>query len=398
MAKLTILVADDDAVARSLLRNTLQAAGYHVLLAEDGKEASELFHRHRPDIVVSDWMMPEMDGTELLDHIRAHPEISQPFFLLLTVKWRAEDRVTGLDLGADDYLVKPFQAPELLARIRAGVRVLKLQRELRQTVAELEEKASILEADLRSAQEAQQALLPSQLPEQGGVKFDYVFRPCHFVSGDSLNVFRLTEDHIAFYMLDVCGHGVQAVMLSVAIHRILTPDMSLNTPLKKPLTEPPYYRLCSPVEVFSLLNRDHLQDDAASFFTFFYAILNHRSLEMVYSRAGHLPPLLLKPDGSSRRLMEGGIPIGISPEPTWTEGRLRLEPGDRLLVYSDGVVEVRNQTNGFLGLEGLEAHLQASPGLPVGDLLRSIETRVQQFAPGPLKDDFSLLALEVTGT
>ncbi|MGE0493564.1 MAG: PP2C family protein-serine/threonine phosphatase [Vulcanimicrobiota bacterium] len=394
---LTILIADDDPISRSLLLNSLSSEpNYHVLLAEDGQEAVELFMRHQPDIIISDWMMPRMDGPELLRHVREHTDIAQPFFLMLTVKWRAEDRVLGLDLGADDYLVKPFEADELRARIRAGLRVLNLKRDLQKTVQQLEQKAQLLEADLRSAEEAQRALLPSRLPELGSIRFDYTFLPCHYVSGDSLNIFRLTEDHIAFYMLDVCGHGVQAVMLSVGIHRILTPDMSLNTPLKKALSEPPHYRICSPSEVFEILNRDNHSGDASTFFTFFYGVLNHRTLELQYSRAGHLPPLLIKQNGQIRRLMEGGIPIGIRPEARWEEGRLQLEAGDRLLIYSDGVVEVRDPARQFFGLEGLESHLRQHLDRGVSELLKTIERRVHAFSQRPLRDDFSLMALEVT--
>lgn len=396
---LTILVVDDDPISRALIQQCLDREGrYEIVLASDGQEAINLFHSCRPDIVVSDWMMPRVDGLAFLDYIQRHPEVIRPYFILLTVKWRAEHRVQGLDAGADDYLVKPFESDELMARIRAGARVLRLKKDLESTVNQLEEKATLLEEDLRSAQRAQQSLLPGRLPSQSGVRFEYTFLPCHFVSGDSLNVFRLSEDQLAFYMLDVCGHGVQAVMLSVSIHRILTPDMNLNTPLKRPTAEAPYFRVCSPAEVFEILNRE-TSYNAGDFFTFFYGVLNHRTRELQYSRAGHLPPFLLKAGGEARMLMEGGLPIGIREDAAWTEGRVALEPGDRLLVYSDGVVEMRGQDRAQLGVEGLMERAHTYRALDLRGFLDALEQDVRQFSAGrPLRDDFSLLALEMSST
>jgi len=392
-----ILVAEDDPITRKLIELCLKGEGYEVHLACHGGEARQMLTALRPDLVISDWMMPELDGLGLLQHVRSQVELGEPYFILLTVRQRAEDKVAGLDTGADDYMIKPFESEELQARVRCGLRILGLRRSLEDTVRQLAEKARILEEDLRAAERAQRDLLPKNIPVLSGMQFFYRFVPCHYVSGDSLNVFRLSEDHIGFYMLDVCGHGVQAVMLSVSIHRILTPDLNLNSPLKRPIQEPPYYRICQPAEVIEILNSETGLTPVTDFFTFFYGVLNHRTRELVYSRAGHLPPLLLHADGSSEFLTEGGMPVGVEENIRWQEGRRFLQAGDRLVVYSDGVVDVRDGNRKAIGVEGLQRFLEEQQGGELGRVLQKVEEFAMQHGEDqPFPDDFSLLALQVS--
>lgn len=397
MEQAVILVAEDDPITRKLIELCLKGEGYAVHLACHGGEARQLLSELRPDLVISDWMMPELDGLGLLQFVRDHEVLGNPYFILLTVRQRSEDKVAGLDTGADDYMIKPFESEELQARVRCGLRILGLRRSLEDTVRQLAEKARILEEDLRAAERAQRDLLPKNMPVLSGVQFFYRFVPCHYVSGDSLNVFRLSEDHIGFYMLDVCGHGVQAVMLSVSIHRILTPDSNLNSPLKRPLPDPPYYRICQPAEVIEILNSETGLTPVTDFFTFFYGVLNHRTRELVYSRAGHLPPLLLHADGSSEFLTEGGMPVGVEEDVHWQQGTRTLQLGDRLVVYSDGVVDVHDAQRKAIGVEGLQSFLEGQRGLDVKKVLENVEEfALEHGNQQPFPDDFSLLGLQVT--
>jgi two-component system, NtrC family, sensor kinase len=125
-----LLVVEDDLIVRALLAKRLRAAGHTVETAQDGRAGVETARQYSPDLILTDWMMPEMDGPALLGALRADPILRRSYVIMLTSKDDRSDRVTGLDVGADDYLVKPWADEELLARVRAGLRVQGLQREL----------------------------------------------------------------------------------------------------------------------------------------------------------------------------------------------------------------------------------------------------------------------------
>jgi diguanylate cyclase (GGDEF)-like protein len=128
--KAHILVAEDEAISRQLLKHILTANGYRLTVVKDGRAALAAYQEHGADVIIVDWMMPGMDGLEVVRRVRALPTPVPPFIVMLTGRIERDDLVTGLDAGADDYLTKPFDRRELLARIRGGVRTQQLMREL----------------------------------------------------------------------------------------------------------------------------------------------------------------------------------------------------------------------------------------------------------------------------
>jgi DNA-binding response OmpR family regulator len=126
----TILVADDDEFIRLYLKKRLTGQGYTVISAVDGEEAFAMAQEHQPEVIVSDWMMPKMDGIELCHKIKADGRLRFTYFIFLTARDKQDDKINSMDEGADDYLAKPFQDKELLARINVGVRITALQKEL----------------------------------------------------------------------------------------------------------------------------------------------------------------------------------------------------------------------------------------------------------------------------
>lgn len=125
-----LLVVEDDVIVRGLLAARLRKVGYLVETAENGRAGLELARRHRPELILTDWMMPEMDGVEMVRALRADPDLRRTHLILLTSKDDRTDRIAGLDLGADDYLAKPWADEDLLAHVRAGLRIRRLQQEL----------------------------------------------------------------------------------------------------------------------------------------------------------------------------------------------------------------------------------------------------------------------------
>lgn len=134
-----ILIAEDEKISRRILEMTLTKAGYDVVTVEDGVKALESIQKEVPDMLVTDWMMPELDGLELCRRIRTLNLTSYVYIIVLTALTQKEKIIEGLDAGADDYITKPFERTELLARVRAGERVIQLERSLRQKNKELSE-------------------------------------------------------------------------------------------------------------------------------------------------------------------------------------------------------------------------------------------------------------------
>ena len=197
-----ILVADDDRDTRELLTKFLNLWDHEVVTAVDGDEAIGILRKEPISLVISDWMMPNVDGVELCRNIRSAALDRYIYVILLTAKNAKHELVTGMAAGADDFIVKPFNKGELEVRIRAGARMVDLQASLAQKNRNLEDAYSVIEKDLRAAAELQQSFLPNSASSIHGIRFEWLFLPCTFVAGDSFNFFRLDDRHIGFYLLD----------------------------------------------------------------------------------------------------------------------------------------------------------------------------------------------------
>lgn len=135
--EIKVLVVEDDPFFQRVLQKRLQVEGYQVQTANDGRAGMQAIVMFEPDLVISDWMMPEVDGLELCQSVKTGLREAAPYFILLTAKGELSDRLLGLETGADDYLIKPCDQAELMARVRAGLRIVLLTQELRRTVAQL---------------------------------------------------------------------------------------------------------------------------------------------------------------------------------------------------------------------------------------------------------------------
>jgi sigma-B regulation protein RsbU (phosphoserine phosphatase) len=137
-SEVRILVVEDDPFFQRVLQKRIASEGYQVHVAGDGRDGMKAIVTFEPDLVISDWMMPEVDGLELCQSVKTGLRDAAPYFILLTAKGEISDKLLGLQTGADDYLTKPCDQGELMARVRAGVRIITLTQELRRTVADLQ--------------------------------------------------------------------------------------------------------------------------------------------------------------------------------------------------------------------------------------------------------------------
>ena len=160
VADIKVLVVEDDPFFQRVLVKRLLAEGYQVFAAADGREGMKAIVSFEPDLVISDWMMPEVDGLELCQSVKTGLKEAAPYFILLTAKGEISNKLLALDTGADDYLVKPCDQGELMARVRAGLRIVLLTQELRAAVEELH----VANAELQSARAEVERLSHEMLP------------------------------------------------------------------------------------------------------------------------------------------------------------------------------------------------------------------------------------------
>lgn len=164
---LQILVIDDDLVMQMILKNTLQSQGYNVIVAKNGIEGISLAKENLPALVICDWMMPEVDGLEVCRQLKLDQNLSSTIFILLTSKGAVEDKVQALDNGADDFLSKPIDKTELIASVRAGLRIYQLNQDLQL-------QKQLLEAELAEASEYIQSLLPVALKGEVNILAEFI--------------------------------------------------------------------------------------------------------------------------------------------------------------------------------------------------------------------------------
>jgi sigma-B regulation protein RsbU (phosphoserine phosphatase) len=286
-----------------------------------------------------------------------------------------------------------------IAAIRDITERRRMQEELRLAKEATERAYERIHREVEAAARVQQALLPTCLPRPERARFAYQYHPCAELAGDGLNVFWLDENNIGLYILDVSGHGVAAALLSVALARLLSPAFGPPSSLRAPVasvTDAP--RLAQPAEVARGLNEWFLaKPTAEQFFTMIYGVLELPSLRLRYASAGHPSLLLTHADRAPEWLPSTGPPIGIIGDAAFEEKVVTLQPGDRALLYSDGVTEAHNPSGEMFGAARLYRAVVGATAMPLEALLQGLREEVLAWSHGRANDDLSLLALEVQG-
>lgn len=244
-----------------------------------------------------------------------------------------------------------------------------------------------LDEELRLAARLQRDFLPKTLPQVGKVKFDVLFRPAGYVSGDIYDVVRLDETHVGFYVADAVGHGIPAALLTMFVKRALVTKEIL----------PKGYRLLPPSESLAQLNQALVDQGFVhtTFATAVYGVIDTQSLNCTFARGGHPTPILLSADGQIRSLAADGGLLGIFANDTFADSSLQMRPGDRLFIYSDGV-EVCFTEHANADPAEWQSQLLAMHSLPTSDLLAALSNQIDRntgsLAP---KDDLTIVVAEI---
>ena len=374
-----------------MLSRLLTRSGYAVTEASDGGAALELVEKHSFDLVLLDILMPGIDGLQVLENLRRTRSVAELPIIMATAEDSSSDVVRALKLGANDYVTKPLDFSVVLARVQT-------QLSLKRAKDELEATNARMKRDLEAAAKVQRALMPKSLPKVQEFRFVWDFVPCDELGGDILDVFQLDEDRIGLYLLDVSGHGVRAALLSVTLNRLLAQMAEGSLQFEEAGGSQTESQLLSPAEVAARLNTRFQMDaspGAVQYFTFLYGILNTHSGYFRYVSAGHPGPLHVRPDGESILHPQEGFAIGWFPDSTYQESVIELKPGDRLYLYSDGILEAMNSEDELFGPERLVEALEGRRGLTLqGSVEGLVECARRWSGDAGFVDDVSILALE----
>jgi phosphoserine phosphatase RsbU/P len=392
----SILIVDDTAANLQVLAGMLKDRGYKVRPVPGGKLALAAARRDPPDLILLDINMPEMNGYEVCEHLKAEDALKGVPVIFISALTEQLDKVKAFATGGVDYITKPFQMEELHARVETHLKLRRLQRELEATNARLADANGRMSRDLKAAAKIQETFLPRTTPAVPGADFAWAYRPCAELAGDGLNVVPLGDGRVGVYVLDVSGHGVAAALLSVTLSRLLSPPSEPSSILIR-RRDGGGSEVLPPAEVAARLNRLFPFDPATEqFATLLYGVLNAATGEFRYASAGHPRPLHL-PARDDPVLLEGeGFPIGLA-EDAYEERSVCLEAGDRLYLYSDGVTEAMNTAGEPFGDVRLLDAIGRVSSQPLQSGVAALLVAVAQWHGSErLQDDISILALQVS--
>ena len=340
-----VLIIEDELVNQLILQQTLSQQGYEVAVANNGKAGLALVKRFDPMLIICDWMMPEMNGLEVCQAIKSNADINSAFFILLTARSELQDRIDGLDTGADDFLTKPIQPQELLARVRAGLRIYHAAQSLRSLTEQLQAQQQQLADELTRAATYVSSLLPNSL--SGKVNITSRFLPSAQLGGDCFDFYWLDDDHLAFYVLDVSGHGLGAALPSVSMQQVLR---------SRSLPDTNFY---DPSSVLTQLNGIfQMSPQNPRFLTIWYGLYQASKQTLTYSSAGHPPALLISADEQIQSIGQSGqLPIGLFSDTAYECEQYNIQPDSILYSFSDGLYEILQANGKMWDYEGLSEML-----------------------------------------
>lgn len=384
-AKANILIVDDTTANLRLLSNMLTVQAYKVRAVVNGPMALTAVRTAPPDLILLDINMPGMSGYEVCAQLKADPQTRDIPVIFISALDEIRDKVKAFTVGGVDYITKPFQLEEVLARVQTHLALQELRRQL-------QEAHDRLKSELTLAGKIQASFLSADPPDIAGWQFATLLKSAKETSGDFYDVSLLPNGHVGILVADVVDKGIGAA-LYMALSWTLMRTYANEYPTQPDL-------------VLKAVNRRILVDTETNLFvTVFYGILDPATGTFVYANAGHNPPYVFRSskyesDAVIEKLTRTGVPLGLFQDKTWESDSIQIAPGEVLVLYTDGVTEAQNIQGVCFGEDRLMASLKASLGgvsdmdISARDIQAAVTEAVCEFVgDAPQFDDFTLVTV-----
>jgi len=376
--KKTILLVDD-APSNIQVANSILKDAYKIRIATSGAKALELANAiPLPDLILLDVMMPEMDGYEVCLRLKEKSQTRDIPVIFLTGQTEIEDETKGFEVGAVDYIHKPFSPAIVKARVQTHLTLRGIREQLAQQL-------QIIQKELETARQIQLSILPSEIPKIEGLDIAARYIPMTSVAGDFYDFIVVDDKHLGILVADVSGHGMPAALIASMLKIALAAQVPHAT---------------DPAQVLSGLNQALCGKFQHHYVTAAYLFLDIEKKSVTYSGAGH-PPMLLWGQSSAgvRDIEENGLFLGKFPAATYSSLKLPLGVGDRYLLYSDGIPETSNHSEVEFGAERFRQFLateqNGSADQLADSLLAELSSWASRDAGEEADDDITMVVINV---
>lgn len=342
LTKSLILIVDDVPKNLQVVGKILDQNNYEVAVADSAEAALEVLKNIIPDLILLDVMMPDIDGYELCELIKKQKKLKNIPVIFLTAQTDVDNIVRGFEVGGVDYITKPFNFREFLARIKTHLELKNAREQIErnskiihefnelliQSNRDKDKYLDVINNELESAAEYVSSLLPEVITS-GSIKTDWLFIPSQRLGGDSFGYRQIDEDNFMIYLLDVCGHGIRSALHSVTILNVLNSRNLARTDFR------------NPDEVLnSLNNMFQMSEHNDLFFSIWYGVYNHRHKILKYAGAGHPPVLLFDEHNDIHKLVSKNALLGVIPDLKINSVKIEIKNKAKLYLYSDGAYEI----------------------------------------------------------
>ena len=373
----SILIVDDTPINLGVISGALKDS-YRTKVATNGEKALSIASgEEKPDLILLDVMMPGMDGYEVCRRLKANPDTRDIPVIFLTGQTGTDDETKGFEVGAVDYIHKPFSEAVVKARVRTHLM-------LREAHEQIAKQLVAINIELEMARQIQLSILPRSTPKLQGLDIVASYIPMTSVGGDFYDFIIVDEKRVGILVADVSGHGLPSALIASMLQVALTAQAA---------------HASDPARVLSGLNQALCGKFEHNFVTAAYVFVDMEKKMMTYAGAGHPPVLFWRSSaGKVSEVLENGLFLGQFPEATYASLQLPVEAGDRSALYTDGIPETKNASEEEFGTKRFMQFMQKNHSLPVDQFADGLLDELSRWSGQPRgqgqQDDITVLIIE----
>ncbi len=373
----TILIVDDTPINLGVISGALKET-YKTKVATNGEKALAIANgEDKPDLILLDVMMPEMDGYEVCRRLKANPDTKEIPVIFLTGQTGTDDETKGFEVGAVDYIHKPFSEAVVKARVRTHL-------QLREAHEQIARQLIAINIELEMARQIQLSILPRETPKLNGLDIFARYIPMTSVAGDFYDFIIVDDKHVGILIADVSGHGLPSALIA----SMLQVALSAQAP-----------HASDPVQVLVGLNKALCGKFEHNFVTAAYVYVDLENKVITYAGAGHPPVLFWRnATGRASEVVENGLFLGMFPEAAYSSLQLPIAASDRLILYTDGVPETKNPSDQEFGTARFLKFMDTHPKLAVDQFADGLLDELSRWSEQPRgegqQDDITVLTVD----